>query len=49
MINKVTIDGIISVGLVFALFVCVFTGEEKLANDIVIGLIGYMSRQVVPK
>lgn len=49
MIDKVSVEGIISVGLVAALLLCIYTGDDKLANDVAIGLIGYMSRQVVAK
>ena len=47
MIDKVTVEGIVGVGLVAALLLSILMGEEKLANDIAMGLIGYVGRHVV--
>ena len=47
VIDKVTVEGIVGVGLVAALLLSILMGEEKLANDIAMGRIGYVGRHVV--
>ena len=47
MIDKITVEGIVGVGLFASLLLSILMGEEKLANDIAMGLIGYVGRHVV--
>ena len=45
--NRITVEGVVGTGLVFAMVASVFLGDEKLANDIAMGLIGFLGRHVV--
>lgn len=47
MIERITVEGFVGAGLVIALISSIFMGDEKLANDIAMGLIGFLGRHVV--
>ena len=47
MIDRISVEGIVGVGLVVALLLSILMGDDKLANDIAMGLIGYVGRHVV--
>lgn len=49
MTDKITIEGVVGCGLVIAMIAGVFLGDEKLAEDIAMGLIGFLGRQVIAK
>ena len=47
MIDKITVEGVVGTGLVIAMVASVFLGDDKLANDIAMGLIGFLGRHVI--
>lgn len=47
MISNITVEGVVGTGLVIAMVTSVFLGEEKLANDIAMGLVGFLGRHVI--
>lgn len=47
MISRITVEGFVGGGLVISLVLSILMGDEKLANDIAMGLIGFMGRHVV--
>ncbi len=50
MIKWLTTDKIIAIGLITALIVSLFIGcNDKLQNDIAIGLVGFLGRGLVDK
>lgn len=47
ILKKISVNGIVSVSLCIALLVCIFAGQIDLAQSLVSGLLGFLSRNVV--
>ena len=47
ILKRMSVNGIVAVSLCFALLICIFTYQIDLAQSLVSGLLGFLSRNVV--
>lgn len=47
MIKRISINGFVAVSLCIALLVCISIGQLDLAQSLVSGLLGFLSRSVI--
>lgn len=46
-VKKISVNGIVAVSLCLALLICIFTYQIDLAQSLVSGLLGFLSRNVI--